>query len=69
LQGANLTGVDLKNVNIRGAQYDEQTIFPAGYDAKANGLIFLAHQTENITTEGATTQSVPSWKSAVRRIK
>ncbi len=39
LSGANLSGADLYGANLYGAQYSQGTLFPAGFDAKAAGMV------------------------------
>jgi hypothetical protein len=39
LRGADLTGAILDNVNLQGAIYDEQTMFPYGFNVIASGCI------------------------------
>lgn len=37
LRGANLTGALLQNAQLEGAEYDEFTVWPAGFDPAARG--------------------------------
>jgi uncharacterized protein YjbI with pentapeptide repeats len=39
LGGANLSGVSLQGANFGGAIYDENTIWPAGFDPKFEGAV------------------------------
>jgi uncharacterized protein YjbI with pentapeptide repeats len=39
LKGANLEGTELANAVLEGATYDDETIFPAGFDPEAAGMI------------------------------
>ena len=39
LRNANLTGASLVGADLRGAIYDENTVWPAGFDASARGAI------------------------------
>jgi uncharacterized protein YjbI with pentapeptide repeats len=39
LQGANLTNAVLDRANLSGALFDERTVFPAGFDPIAAGMV------------------------------
>ena len=39
LRGADLRGADLRGADLRGAKADDRTAWPAGFDAKAAGVI------------------------------
>ena len=41
LQGANLTGALLDGVVLIGCQYDDSTVFPAGFVPAAHGMIWI----------------------------
>ena len=39
LQGADLTAAILEGTRLKGAEYDERTKFPKGFDPKSHGMI------------------------------
>jgi uncharacterized protein YjbI with pentapeptide repeats len=39
LQGANLTGAKISGANFEGAEYDDETLFPEGFDPKKHRMI------------------------------
>ncbi len=39
LQGADLTAAILKGAQLEGAEYDEKTLFPEGFDPRSHGMI------------------------------
>lgn len=41
VRGAILTWGEANNVNLRGATYDQYTVFPAGFDPKANQMRYI----------------------------
>jgi uncharacterized protein YjbI with pentapeptide repeats len=41
LQGANLTGATLARAHVAGAQYDQHTRFPNGFDPQAAGMVLV----------------------------
>ena len=57
LMDADLTGALLDGVDLKGSQYNDQTIFPIGFDPKANGMIHVDEEqglivpTNNKSTE------------------
>jgi uncharacterized protein YjbI with pentapeptide repeats len=53
LEGANLEKTDLQGANLRGARYDENTLFPKGFTPEQSGLIFTpsAKQAETTSEE------------------
>lgn len=44
VRGAILTWSDAVNVNLKGATYDQYTVFPAGFDPKKAGMIYVESQ-------------------------
>ena len=41
LQGADLDGADLTDANLSKAEYDQNTVWPAGFDPVAAGVIMV----------------------------
>jgi Pentapeptide repeats (8 copies) len=41
LRGANLEGASLEGADVTGAVFDRDTVWPAGFDARARGAVFI----------------------------
>jgi uncharacterized protein YjbI with pentapeptide repeats len=42
LEGASLLGADLDQATLEGAVADEATVWPAGFNPRAAGVVFVA---------------------------